>query len=167
MTPLDCRSLLPVRERTLRAESRAWMSNQRLIVSVVTAGRPVRTTARCTAARHVAKTQFWQSGEHSWVTAALLQFTPRSAVHEPIAEDFEPRASIRGIHRAAYAQNWVPRKPLLSRRRPIERYNSEGIREALVEERVRTRRQSARPWLAASSNFLLVEFREQTTEADV
>jgi hypothetical protein len=56
---------------------------------------------------------------------------------------------------------------LLSRRRPIERYNSEGIREALVEERVRTRRQSVRPRLAASSDFLSVELCELTTEADV
>jgi hypothetical protein len=84
-----------------------------------------------------------------------------------MGEDFEPRASIRGIHRAAYAQNWVPRKPLLSRRRPIERYNSEGVREALVEERIRTHRQSVRPRLAASNDFLSVEFCELTTEAGV
>ena len=98
---------------------------------------------------------------------ASLPCTRRGAVHEPMTEDFAPRASIRGIHRAAYAQNWVPRKPLLSRRRPIERYNSEGIREALVEKKVRTRRQSMRPRLAASSDSLSVEFRELTTEADV
>src|SRR5580658_2481533 len=59
-----------------------------------------------------------------------------------MAEGFESRASIRGNSRRSVCPNWVPREPLRSRRRPIERYNSGGKQEALWKS-VRTHRQSA------------------------